>query len=86
MDKDKNRVVNQDEFDAYWKSKFDESDSDKNGKLSKKELLTDPLFEQLDGDKSNTISLEEYLAPIAPHFSGHDSNQDGLLKKGEIWN
>jgi len=86
MDKDKNRVVNRDEFDTFWKSKFDESDSDKNGKLSKKELLTDPLFEQLDEDKSNSISLEEYLAPIAPHFSGHDSNKDGLLKKGEIWN
>jgi lysophospholipase L1-like esterase len=86
MDKDKNRVVNRDEFDTFWKSKFDESDSDKNGKLSKKELLTDPLFEQLDEDKSNSISLEEYLAPIAPHFSRHDSNKDGLLKKGEIWN
>ena len=57
----------------YWKSKFDESDSDKNGKLSKKELLADPLFEQLDEDKSNSISLEEYLAPIAPHFSRHDT-------------
>ncbi len=86
MDKDKNREVNRDEFDAYWKSKFDESDSDQNGKLSKKELLADPLFEQLDEDKSNSISLEEYLAPIAPHFSGHDHNNDGLLKKGEIWN
>jgi lysophospholipase L1-like esterase len=86
MDKDKNREVTRDEFDAFWKSKFDESDFDKNGKLSKEELLANPLFEQLDKDKSNSISLEEYLAPIAPHFSEHDSNRDRLLKKGEIWN
>ncbi|MDG0963752.1 MAG: sulfatase-like hydrolase/transferase [Opitutales bacterium] len=85
MDKDKNREVSQGEFDAFWKSKFNESDFNKNGKLSKKELLADPLFEQLDGDKSNSISLEEYLAPIAPHFSEHDSNRDSLLKKGEVW-
>ena len=86
MDKDKNREVTRDEFDAFWKSKFDESDFDKNGKLSKEELLANPLFEQLDKDKSNSISLEEYLAPIAPHFSEHDSNRDRLLKRGEIWN
>ena len=86
MDKDKNREVNRDEFDAFWKLKFDESDYDKNGKLSKKELLANPLFEQLDKNKSNSICLEEYLAPIATHFSGHDNNKDGLLKKGEIWN
>ena len=86
MDKDKNREVTRDEFDTFWKSKFDESDFDKNGKLSKEELLANPLFEQLDKDKSNSISLEEYLAPIAPHFSEHDSNRDRLLKKGEIWN
>ena len=65
---------------------FQNIDSNRIYKLSKKELLADPLFEQLDEDKSNSISLEEYLAPIAPHFSGHDHNNDGLLKKGEIWN
>jgi hypothetical protein len=54
--------------------------------LTKKELLADPMFHFLDDDKSKFISFEEYLAPISPHFSGHDSNKDGLLKKGEIWN
>jgi hypothetical protein len=86
MDKDKNRDVTRDEFDAFWQSKFDESDSNKNGRLTKKELLADPMFHFLDDDKSKFISFEEYLAPISPHFSGHDSNNDGLLKKGEIWN
>ena len=86
MDKDKNRDVTRDEFDAFWQSKFDESDSNKNGKLTKKELFADPMFQFLDNDKSKFISFEEYLAPISPHFSGHDSNKDGLLKKGEIWN
>jgi len=42
MDKDKNREVNPEEFDAFWKSKFDESDSDHNGKLSKKRTAGRP--------------------------------------------
>jgi len=86
MDKDKNRQVTQLEFNAYWKTRFDDTDSDKDGVISISELFADSLFKYLDIDKSNSISLEEYLKNIRPHFTQHDKNDDGLLEKGEIWN
>lgn len=86
MDKNKDRQVTEAEFNTYWKTRFDDTDSDQNGDLSKKELHADPLFNHLDTDRSQTISFLEYLKEIKPHFTEHDQNGDGFLKKGEIWN
>ena len=86
MDKDKNREVNKSEFDNYWKTRFEDCDSNKNSKLSKDELLADSLFEELDTDQNNAITFDEFLKPITSHFFDHDTNKDSLLKKGEIWN
>ena len=86
MDRDKDRQVTEFEFNAYWKTRFDDSDSNKDGKISVSELLADTLFNHLDIDNSSSISFEEYLQNIQPHFPQHDINNDGFLQKGEIWN
>ena len=85
MDKNKNREVNKTEFDDYWKTRFEDCDSNKNSELSKEELLADSLFEELDTDQNKAITLDEFIKPITPHFLDHDTNKDSLLKKGEIW-
>ena len=86
MDKNKDRQVTVAEFDAYWKSRYDDADTDQNGKLSQIELHADPLFQYLDQDGNGIISFPEFLKDIKPHFTELDQNRDGLLTKGEIWN
>ena len=86
MDKNKDQQVNMAEFNAYWQTRFDDSDTDQNGNLSQKELHADPLFKYLDKDENGNISFAEFLKDIKTHFTELDHNQDGILNKGEIWN
>jgi hypothetical protein len=86
MDKNKDRQVNMAEFDTYWQTRFDDSDTDQNGNLSQKELHADPLFKYLDKDENGNISFAEFLKDIKTHFTELDHNQDGILNKREIWN
>ena len=86
MDKNKDRQVTVTEFDAYWKTRYDDTDADQNGNLSQNELHADPLCQYLDQDGNGIISFSEFLKDIKPHFTELDQNGDGLLTKGEIWN
>ena len=86
MDKNKDRQVTVAEFDAYWKTRYDDTDADQNENLSQKELHSDPLFHYLDQDGNGIISFPEFLKDIKPHFTELDQNRDGMLTKGEIWN
>jgi arylsulfatase A-like enzyme/lysophospholipase L1-like esterase len=86
MDKNKDRQVTVAEFDAYWKTRYEDTDTDQNGNISQKELHADPLFQYLDQDGNGIISFSEFLKDIKPHFNELDQNRDGMLTKGEIWN
>ncbi len=79
------------EFDAYWKSKYDESDTDQNGKLSQKELHADPSVRILGSGRERVIHIFSGGIPQSTHKAPFQQEliqqqTDGLLTKGEIWN
>ncbi|MEW5903496.1 MAG: EF-hand domain-containing protein [Pseudomonadota bacterium] len=76
MDKNGDGVVSRKEFDAYHAERFQELDTNKDGKLSADELtpMHPPMHGMLRGGMQ--MSFEQ-------HFDAADTNHDGFLSREE---
>lgn len=94
LDKDGDGLISHDEAQAAPRlaKHFDEIDTNKNGFLSKDELVAartrmkDAIFARIDTDADGRISRDE-AAPfprLARHFNHIDADKDGYLTKNEL--
>lgn len=66
--------------------RFAKYDKDRNGIISRNEMLSTRTkdFKKLDKDGNNLLSFEEWAVTTADRFDGADANHDGKLTAAEF--
>ena len=80
-------VLNKAEVLLIAITSFNETDSDRDNMLEKKEvgkLASDPEFSDNDADKNGALSIEEVIAEKLADFKTADTNGDGMLTIIEV--
>ena len=65
--------------------RFDRSDKDKNGRITKDELLQPrrKAYAKLDANRDGRLSFEEWAHTTIDKFAGADSDRNGQLTRAE---
>ncbi|MFM5931187.1 MAG: hypothetical protein ACKOPQ_09785 [Novosphingobium sp.] len=66
--------------------RFDRLDRNRDGKITRTEMLTPRIagFRKLDKDGNNLLSFEEWAVKTSNRFAGADGNGDGNLDRAEF--
>ena len=66
--------------------RFDRIDRDRNGKVTREEVLIPrvAMFRKLDSDGNNLLSFEEWATVTSSRFKAADGNRDGTLDRVEF--
>lgn len=66
--------------------RFDRLDRNRDGKITRVEMLTPRVsaFRKLDTDNNNLLSFEEWAVRTSNRIKGADRNGDGILDRGEF--
>lgn len=99
QDKDGDGMLSRDEVGRRLQEKFDQIDSDKNGLLSKEELMQSHprkhhrkhrgegkanVFDFIDANQDGQVSMDEIKEHVKERFEILDLNGDGVVVKDEM--